>query len=105
MDTNEALAIRQLAAKIADEDAAVEQRRVLCWQKPTLPDSEIPFALCLPASLWAECKRTGDTPPLFTIGRRLFVRTVDLRAWLDAKARAGAPGSKPLRARAGREAA
>lgn len=93
------------AAFIATEDAAVTRREVLLWQKPTLRDSEIPDALGIPSSLWQECKRAGDTPPLFQIGRRLFCRTEDLRKWLDAKARAGAPGSKPLRARAQREAA
>jgi len=89
---------------LATADAARARRVTELWRQPILADQEIPIAAKIPSSLWQECKRTGDSPPLFQIGRRLFVRTVDLRAWIDEKARAGAPGSKPLRARA-REAA
>lgn len=96
----EATETNREAALLATADAQVAQRQVLLWQKPTLRDSEIPDALGIPSSLWQECKRAGDTPRLFQIGRRLFVRTADLRKWLDEKAAAGAPGSKPLRAKA-----
>ena len=70
---------------------------VLLWQRPTIPDADIPDAIGIPPSLWGALKAEGDTPPLFTIGRRLFVRTQDLRAWLDLKAKVGRPGSKKLR--------
>ena len=70
------------------------------WDKPYLADGEIAAAIGIPPSLWAACKRDGDSPPLFQIGRRLFVKTDDLRAWLDGKAARGAPGSKRLRERA-----
>lgn len=96
----EATETNREAALLATADAQVAKRQVLLWQKPTLRDSEIPDALGIPSSLWQECKRTGDTPALFQIGRRLFCRTEDLRKWLDEKARGGAPGSKPLRAKA-----
>ncbi len=94
----------QEAALLAAADASQAQRVVAIWQRPTIPDADIPEAIGIPPSLWGALKAEGDTPPLFTIGRRLFVRTADLRAWLDAKAKDGRPGSKTLR-RASREAA
>lgn len=87
------------AAYLAAADAAQAQRVVLLWQRPTIPDSEIPEAVGIPPSLWSALKSEGDTPPLFMIGRRLFVKTDDLRAWLDKKAQGGRPGSKKLRQR------
>lgn len=83
---------------IAAADAARARRVTELWSQPVLSDVEIPIAAKLPPSLWAECKKLGDTPPLYTVGRRLFVRTEDLRKWIDAKAAAGRPGSKRLRA-------
>jgi hypothetical protein len=88
------------AAYLAQADAAQAQRVVAIWQRPTIPDSDIPEAIGIPPSLWGSLKSEGDTPPLFTIGRRLFVRTIDLRDWLDSKAKDGRPGSKSLRKRA-----
>lgn len=87
------------AANLATADAAQAQRVVLLWQRPTIPDADIPEAIGVPSSLWQTCKANGDSPPLFEIGRRLFVRTADLRAWLDAKAQKGRPGTKKLRNR------
>lgn len=81
----------------AKAEAERARRVVLLWQQPTLTDSEIPAAAKIPPTLWAERKAAGDTPPLFTIGRRLFCKTDDLRAWLDAKASTGRRGSKRLR--------
>lgn len=86
------------AALLATADAEQARRVVLLWQRPNIPDGDIPDAIGIPPSLWATCKSEGDTPPLFQIGRRLFVRTSDLRAWLDGKAKGGRPGSKRLRA-------
>jgi hypothetical protein len=88
----------------AATEAERAQRQVLLWQKPFLPDHEIPAACDIPPTLWASLKQTGDSPPLFQLGRRLFVKTSDLRAWLDEKARAGRPGSKRLRAARGESA-
>ncbi len=85
------------AALLATADAAQAQRRVALWTAPVIPDPDIADAIGIPPSLWVACKSRGDTPPLFLIGRRLFVRTEDLRAWLDEKARSGKPGSKRLR--------
>lgn len=86
------------AALLATADAEQARRVVLLWQRPTIPDADIPEAIGIPSGLWAALKSEADTPPLFTIGRRLFVRTSDLRAWLDAKAQQGRPGSRRLRA-------
>jgi hypothetical protein len=93
------------AAHLAAAEEAEARRVVLLWQRPILPDREVPNAIDLPQSVWERCKADGDTPPLFTIGRRLYVRTKDLAAWIDAKAREGRPGSKRLRERREREAA
>lgn len=72
---------------------------VRLWQKHVLPDREIALALGIPSTLWETLKQEGDTPPLFQLGRRLYVRTDDLRSWLDAKAKNGRPGSKLHRTR------
>jgi hypothetical protein len=88
------------AMLLATADAEQARRIVLLWQKPAIPDQEIPDAVQIPPSLWSTLKAQGDTPPLFTIGRRVFVKTADLLAWLDAKARDGRPGSKRLRQQA-----
>jgi hypothetical protein len=88
------------AMRLATADAEQARRAVLLWQRPFLADAEVPDALQIPATLWASLKAAGDSPALFQLGRRLFVRTSDLRAWLDAKAEHGRPGSKRLRSRA-----
>src|SRR5262245_59534501 len=88
------------AMLLASADARMAERIVLLWKREFLADNEIPDALNVPPTLWARLKSEGDTPPLFLLGRRLFCRTADLRTWLEAKARAGKPGSKRLRERA-----
>jgi len=95
------------AAYLATADNAQAQRAVALWQLPSIPDHDIPEALGVPPTLWQTLKAEGDTPPLFTIGRRLFVLTADLREWLAGKAKCGRPGSKRLRGRSepAREAA
>lgn len=93
------------AAYLAAADAAQAQRVVSLWQRPAIPDADVPEAVGIPPTLWGTLKSEGDTPKLFTIGRRVFVRTADLRAWLDAKAADGRPGSKRLRTRAEQRAA
>lgn len=85
------------AAYLATADAQQAQRIATLWGLPTIADSDIPDALQIPRSLWAQLKSEGDTPPLFEIGRRLFARTDDLRSWLYEKAQHGRPGSKRLR--------
>lgn len=81
------------AAYLATADAEQTRLVVLLWQRPTIPD-----AIGIPPSLWGALKAEGDTPPLFQLGRRLFVRTEDLRAWLDAKAKQARSRSKRIRA-------
>lgn len=105
----------QRDALLAQAAAAEAERRATLWQMPVIADADVPLALDVPPSLWNQQKTIGDTPPLFTIGRRVFVRisdlrqwldaNSDLRQWLDAKAEAGAPGSRRLRKLAASEAA
>jgi hypothetical protein len=72
------------------------QRTATLWLRPVIANEDVPAALDIPASLWQTLKRAGDCPPLFLLGaRRLYVRTSDLRAWLDRKAEGGAPGTRP----------
>ena len=70
------------------------------WDLPYIKDSDVPLAIHVPPAAWHAQKAIGDSPKLFCIGRRLFVRTSDLRAWLDKKADAGQPGNRRLRAAA-----
>jgi len=86
------------AALLATADAKEAERRALLWQTPFLADRDIPDALNIPPTLWAVLKASGDGPPLFVLGRRVMVRTSDLKEWLDAKAAVGTPGVKRLRA-------
>ena len=96
----------QRGAALAQESAAEADRRAALWQLFVMADADVPLALNVPPSLWNQCKTLGDTPPLFTIGRRLFVLTADLREWLTGKAKLhGAPGSKRLRKLAAKESA
>lgn len=80
------------APKITDiEIARIDRDRAMriaaLWRgKPVLSDREIPEVIGLAYSSWQALKLTGDTPPLFRIGRRVYARTEDVRAWLDAKA-------------------
>lgn len=71
-----------------DRDRAV--RVAALWRKPVLSDKEIPEAIGLAYSSWQALKLTNDTPRLFKIGRRVYARTADVRAWIDAKANAEA---------------
>lgn len=87
------------AALLATTEAERARYVHFLWQKPILANVEIPDAIGIPLSLWATLKAEGDTPPLFTIGRRLFVRTDDLRAWLYAKSAKGKPGNRRTRER------
>ncbi len=70
---------------VAEARELAELRRAL-WTQPILADAEIPVTLEVPYSSWQLQKSRGDCPKLFKIGRRVFVRTSDLRAWLDNKA-------------------
>ena len=85
------------AALLATADAQQARRVVLLWQQPVIPDHHIPDAIGISFPQWKALKDEGDTPPLFAIGRSLFVRTADLRAWLDLKAKGGKPSPKKLR--------
>lgn len=67
-----------------DRDRAM--RIAALWRKPVLSDKEIPEAVGLASSSWQALKLTGDAPTLFRIGRRVYARTVDVKAWLDRKA-------------------
>lgn len=76
--------------EIAESDARLAlyhaQRISALWDKPVLPDEEIPQAIGLPPSTWAQVKARCQGPPMFKLGRRVFVRTADLIAWLEARA-------------------
>jgi len=59
------------------------QRVAALWQSPILPDAEVPEVLRMPASTWQLRKRAGAAPPIFSIGKRSYVRTAELLAWCD----------------------
>ena len=82
MSTPDTLAADALRAQIECDQA---QRVAALWTKPLLSDVEIAEALGLPLSTWQLTKRAKDAPPLFNLGRRVYARTADLRAWLDTR--------------------
>lgn len=64
----------------------------ILWHHYILTDEETARVLKLPVASWQQLKRTDDTPPLFLIGRRVYCRTVDLKKWIDTRAKNGKPG-------------
>lgn len=59
------------------------QRIAALWTCPILPDAEVPLVLNIPASTWQLRKKSADAPPVFSIGKRSFVRTAELLAWCE----------------------
>lgn len=57
---------------------------------PALPLIEVALFLDLPVSTLDKLRAQGRGPKCFKIGRRLYVRQTDLRAWLDQLAEAEA---------------
>ena len=80
-----------------EQALAAAQLRVALWAAPIISDSNIPIAIELPTATWHALKRTGDTPPLFLIGRRVYCRTEDLRQWLATRAAKGKPGTQRVK--------
>jgi len=72
-------------ARIARDRA---QRRAALWALPILSDEECAEALALPHSTLQWLKARREAPETFTIGRRVYVKTDALRAWLDRRASA-----------------
>ena len=73
--------------RAANHDS-VERARLLAalWERPVVSDREAAQMIGLPRSTWAALKRSAGFPAQFSLGRRVFFRVEDLRAWLDAKA-------------------
>lgn len=59
------------------------QRIASLWACPILSDAEVPEVLHLPPSSWQLRKKSQDAPPIFSIGKRSFVRTAELLAWCE----------------------
>ncbi len=57
---------------------------------PALPWGELALVLDLPISTLDKLRAEGRGPRAFRIGRRLYVRQIDLRSWLDRMAEAEA---------------
>jgi hypothetical protein len=53
---------------------------------PALPLADVSLFLDCPLSTLDMLRTKGQGPRTFRIGRRLYVRQVDLRAWLDKMA-------------------
>ena len=53
---------------------------------PALPVADIALFLDLPLSTIDKLRAQGKGPKCFKLGRRLYVRAVDLRDWLDVMA-------------------
>lgn len=57
---------------------------------PALPVADVALFLDLPLSTMDKLRAEGKGPKCFKLGRRLYVRQVDLRDWLDTMALAEA---------------
>ncbi len=53
---------------------------------PALPVADVALFLDIPLSTVDKLRAAGKGPRTFKIGRRLYVRQGDLRAWLDRMA-------------------
>jgi predicted DNA-binding transcriptional regulator AlpA len=53
---------------------------------PALPVADVALFLDLPLSTVDKLRAQGKGPKCFKLGRRLYVRQIDLREWLDAMA-------------------
>ena len=53
---------------------------------PALPLADVSLFLDLPLSTVDKLRSEGKGPQCFRLGRRLYVRQTDLRAWLDRMA-------------------
>jgi hypothetical protein len=72
---------------IAERRSRIElnhaQRVAALWTCPILPDAEVPLVLNIPTSTWQLRKKSADAPPIFSIGKRSYVRTAELLAWCE----------------------
>lgn len=57
---------------------------------PALPLADVAMFLDLPLSTVDKLRAQGKGPKCFKLGRRLYVRQIDLRSWIDAMAAAEA---------------
>lgn len=57
---------------------------------PALPLADVALFLDLPLSTIDKLRAEGRGPKLFKLGRRLYCRQADLRAWLDVMAQEAA---------------
>jgi len=88
----------EAARQQAHVDLLKAERVVKLWEQFSIANSDIPVALQIPETQWEVQKAAADCPPLFTLGRRLFVLTSDLQQWMINKAKAEArPGTRKNR--------
>ena len=57
---------------------------------PALPVADVALFLDLPLSTMDKLRAQGQGPRCFKLGRRLYVRRVDLHEWLDTMAQSEA---------------
>lgn len=85
----------------APEKPATQQTELLhraqLFALPVLGDREIAQALGLPRSTWARLKKDPAVPPMFRLGRRKFMRTDALLAYMARlpQVKACEPKEKP----------
>ena len=78
---------QELASRIAAHEA---QRVASLWLKPVMTTAEAAAACSIPLSTWRLFEVRKITPRNFKLGRKKFIQTAVLRAWLDQRANAGA---------------
>ena len=78
---------RPAAGRDALPDYAERVRRMSdLINAPALPIADLALFLDLPLSTIDKLRMQGRGPKCFKLGRRLYVRQADLRAWLDVMA-------------------
>lgn len=70
----------------AQTAAANAARALSLWQLPIIDDLQAAEVLGISRSNLAGLKRARKLPEAFRIGRRTFIKTSDLRAWIDQRA-------------------
>ena len=80
-------------ANTRDQIPDYEERTVV-WATssphPRCPSRTWRFSSICPSARWTSCGPQGQGPRCFRLGRRLYVRRVDLHDWLDTMAQSEA---------------
>ena len=90
--------LNRQALSIALEANAKAQRLAAYMKLPIIPNTVVAEILHLPLSVYYQQKRTGDTPVMFSIGRRDYSTPKHVVRYIDHKAETeGSVGNRRTR--------